>query len=255
MGTWCAPESLKCRGMGETGRLPLIYESIRLTLNYFRRIRSHDPKSFVSAALREQESMNLPWYKNLKPLLKLDEIYSLDHVTAYQTMKGNTKINNHPNPSSTHRSRNLLQNTSTIIKPLQSEKCRTNTVINTLTDHFKQCWENCKSTSPKLSFYHSCKSNFTREPYLDVCKGFSRRCSTTKLRISSHDLEIEHGRYQNKPREDRICEWCKTSIGINVIENECHMLFDCDLYHEQRSKFLNNLKKNSTCHKLRNCRY
>ncbi|MCP4459417.1 MAG: hypothetical protein GY816_15560, partial [Cytophagales bacterium] len=48
---------------GETGRLPLIYESIRLTLNYLKRISVHNPKSFISAALREQESMNLPWYK------------------------------------------------------------------------------------------------------------------------------------------------------------------------------------------------
>ena len=141
-----------------------------------------------------------------------------------------------------HPAPKLPQNLN-IIKPLNSRKFRTNTIDSILTEHFKRCWENCKSTSPKLSFYHSCKAGFFREDYLDICKGFSRRYSTTKLRISSHDLEIEYGRYQNKPREERICEWCKTSIGLNTVENEIHVICECDLYQEHRLKFINNLKK------------
>ena len=76
--------------------------------------------------------------------------------------------------------------------------------------------------------------------------GFSRRSDTTKLRISAHDLEVERGRYKNLPRESRTCHWCKTSMGIDVIEDENHMLFTCDLYAKQRSKLitqLNNLPK------------
>ena len=70
---------------GESGRNPLIYQSIRLTLNYFQRILSANPDSLVLAALREQKSMKLPWYNNIKPLLKVDEIYSL--VTTWQLLE------------------------------------------------------------------------------------------------------------------------------------------------------------------------
>ena len=116
--------------------------------------------------------------------------------------------------------------------------------MKVLKDHFIQCWEHEKSTSAKLSFYHEHKKKFAREIYLDVTKGFSRRYSTTKLRISSHDLEIESGRYCNTPRECRVCHWCSLSLGVNKVENESHMLFECDLYAELRAKLifrLNNL--------------
>ncbi len=116
------------------------------------------------------------------------------------------------------------------IKPLKSKKYRVYKIIENLTEHFKQCWEHQKSTSSKLSFYHSIKTRFGREPYLDLCKGFSRRYSATKLRISAHDLQIEQGRYANQTREQRICSWCKTSMGLCVIEDENHVLYDCDLY-------------------------
>ena len=120
---------------------------------------------------------------------------------------------------------------------------RTGRIASILIEQFKKCWENCKAASSKLSFYHSCKTEFVREPYLEFCKGFSRRYSTTKLRISSHDLQIERGRYQNVPRDQRNCEWCKTSMGLNAIESETHFLFNCDLYQEHRIKLINNLNK------------
>ncbi len=67
--------------------------------------------------------------------------------------------------------------------------------------------------------------------------------SATKLRISAHDLQIEQGRYANQTREQRICSWCKTSMGLCVIEDENHVLYDCDLYSKLRSKLIINLAK------------
>ena len=69
---------------GETGRYPLLYQSIRLTLNYYKRISTLSPDSLVAAALREQKSMKFPWYMNIKPLSKLGNPYSLDHVSAFK---------------------------------------------------------------------------------------------------------------------------------------------------------------------------
>ena len=73
IGTW-----------GETGRYPLIYQSLRLTLNYYKRLLEMPKHSFVHAALKEQIKLKLCWYKNIEPSLKLDNIYHLDHVTAHQ---------------------------------------------------------------------------------------------------------------------------------------------------------------------------
>ena len=74
-------------------------------------------------------------------------------------------------------------------------------------------------------------------------KGFSRRYSTTQLRISAHGLEIERGRYAEIPRESRFCNWCKTSMRVEVIESENHVLFECDLYADLRAKLISQLNK------------
>ncbi len=183
VGTW-----------GETGRFPLIYQSVRLTLNYFKRQRLLKLNSFVSAALREQESLNLPWYKNLVEIMKLDEIYSLDHITAHRIIKGAF-----PNAATTNSAKITPPAefiASTIpMSPLKSKMFRTPEVIKIVMENFKHHWELSKSTSPKLAFYHSCKEKFNREAYLDYCKGFSRRYSTAKIRISAHDFHIQTGRY------------------------------------------------------------
>ena len=222
---------------GDTGRLPLVYQSIKLSLNYFKRLMSINPKTFVSAAFREQKSMNLPWYRNIESLLKIDEIYSLDHVAAFRTIK-NLK------PTTIKHDQSLGPLTHTrAVKPLKSRKFRVNKIILNITNNFKQHWESQKSMSSKLAFYHSIKSEFNREPYLDLVKGFSRRYSTTKLRISAHDFQIEKGRYINLPRDQRICQWCKTNMGLKVIEDEPHVLYECELYSKHRSRLFSNLEK------------
>ena len=63
IGTW-----------GKTGRYPLIYQSICLTLNYYKRLLEVPKHSFVHSALKDQIKFKLCWYKNIEPLLKLDEI-------------------------------------------------------------------------------------------------------------------------------------------------------------------------------------
>ena len=233
---------------GESGRTPLIYQSIRLSLNYLKRVESLDPSSLVSAALNEQKTLNLPWYNKIKSIIKLDEIYSLDHVSAYRILNPKSKIVKQPltsnpvTPFNATLMEDMMLHTKKA-KPIESKKFRIGKIMAYLTDHFKKNWEHQKSTSSKLSFYHSIKSKFGREPYLETCKGFSRRYCTTQLRISAHDLQIERGRYSNTPRENRICTWCQTSMGISKIEDESHVLYECDLYAKYRSKLITNLNK------------
>ena len=228
---------------GETGRYPLIFEAIRLSLNYFKRLETLDKKSFVSAALREQKALNLPWYRNIKALAKVDEIYSMDHVSAHRAIQLTSKPKHlSAKPAKNHHVlTHLIPDHTPKLKPIPSKMFRVGKVIDAVKNFFTSCWDQLKSSSPKLEFYHSIKDKFGKEPYLDVCKGFSRRYRTTQLRISAHKLLIEQGRYINLPRDLRICSWCDSSMGVKTIENENHMLYECDFYSKLRSKLMSNL--------------
>ena len=224
---------------GESGRLPLVYESIRLSINYMKRIENLENTSLVSAALREQKKLNLPWYARMKAILKIDEIYSNDHVTAYHALYPKSKL---IKPNRIEIPHVLLSHVEKL-NPVKSEKCRTWKIIEALTENFKLSWQHQKFTSPKLTFYHKVKSTFGLEPYL-ACKNFKNRSNTTQLRISAHKLQIERGRYINLPREKRTCLWCQTTLGQDYIEDESHFLFNCDLYQGLRNKLIANLNKN-----------
>ncbi len=46
-------------------------------------------------------------------------------------------------------------------------------------------------------------------------------------------LEIEPGRWQNKPVEERICKFCESG----EVKNEFHFIFSCTLYNNIRATF------------------
>ena len=54
------------------------------------------------------------------------------------------------------------------------------------------------------------------------------RIATSRLRLSSHNLAIERGRWLRKPREERLCPTC------HVVQDERHALQDCTLNAEAR---------------------
>ena len=200
---------------GETGRYSLIYQSIRKTLNYYKHLLKAPKNVLVSAALKEQKLLKLPWFKNIAPLLKLDEIFHLDHVSAHRIFNKGIKYNPENEVNNVPaRYRPVLDQLQELQKsqPMSSKFFRTRTIEKILNNHFVECWEYKTSQSPKLSFCHLHKHKFAREAYLNGIKGFSRRYNTTQLRISVYDLEIERGRYKNAPRDERICTRCKTSM-------------------------------------------
>ena len=55
-----------------------------------------------------------------------------------------------------------------------------------------------------------------------------------RFRISAHSLNIETGRHQHIPRENRLFKNCRMS----VLENEYHFAFICPKFKELRMKFL-----------------
>ena len=83
---------------------------------------------------------------------------------------------------------------------------------------------------PKLRSYILYKNEFRLETYLLEIKDFKLRRVIAKLRLSSHDLQIEKGRFEHKKVEDRLCLKC----GIGEIEDEQHALLECLLYNVHR---------------------
>ena len=103
-----------------------------------------------------------------------------------------------------------------------------------LTDTYKQSWYSDINNSNRLLSYCRFKHNFDFENYLDNITDNKLRKELCKFRLSSHQLAIEKGRYNNIPREQRKCTLCNQ----NTIENEYHFLLVCQKYRHLRTKFL-----------------
>ena len=102
-----------------------------------------------------------------------------------------------------------------------------------LKDNFMQNWNARINDSSRASFYQTF-SEFQFQPYLNMVNIKKFRTALSKLRISSHRLEIEAGRWNkpNKtPRENRKCKYC------NMLEDEFHFLFECSNYNNLRTKY------------------
>ena len=56
-----------------------------------------------------------------------------------------------------------------------------------------------------------------------------QRSALAKFRSGTAPIGVELGRYNCTPYEERLCFHCNDSI-----EDECHVLFHCPLYHDIR---------------------
>ncbi|KAL5254064.1 hypothetical protein ACHWQZ_G013727 [Mnemiopsis leidyi] len=234
---------------GESGRYPLIYESINLTLNYIRRLQRLNNNSLVSLALKEQQKLKLDWWRGIEPLLEIDPCFSVDHVRAFTLHKNRHELNEHSNNYHEHpKSHVLVHNgiskkipTQTLV-PCKSKQFAPYTILKSIKVDFKSAWNLNTNSSSKLEFYQKHKSDFNKESYLDHVTDYTDRVSTTRLRISAHRLEIELGRRNNTPRNERLCRWCRTNKHIEDIENEHHFIYKCNLHSPARSTLVNKIK-------------
>ena len=103
-----------------------------------------------------------------------------------------------------------------------------------LSDNFLQTWNDRLTESSRASFYKAI-SIFRFQPYLDKVHTKKFSVALSKLRMSSHRLCIEAGRWNRPhptPREQRLCTVC------NQLEDEYHLLFECSLYNDERVAYL-----------------
>ena len=102
-----------------------------------------------------------------------------------------------------------------------------------LTDTFIQNWHIRLNESTRAVFYRSI-AVFQMQPYLEKVNVRKFGQAFSRLRMSSHRLEIESGRWTRPirtPIADRKCSLC------NVIEDEFHFILECNMFVELRKKF------------------
>ena len=98
---------------------------------------------------------------------------------------------------------------------------------------FSEYWEkSIFEDTGRLLFYKSIKDTLEFEPYLNI-PNFENRKSISRLRTSTHLLQIEHGRHRNIPRESRFCNLCPSRL----LESEAHFLTQCTFFNRYRPKY------------------
>ena len=88
-----------------------------------------------------------------------------------------------------------------------------------------------EANTTKAMTYRSINPNLSVHPiYLEKISPVKEhyRVATTRLRLSSHYLRIETGRWSRVPREQRMC-----NCGEDI-QTECHAMLTCPLTNDLR---------------------
>ena len=200
---------------GDSGSYPVLVKTSKQVLDYFSRVSADEFKdSYVKDAVLEQKSLGLTWYATLSNIYTR----SADVVNNIPTSSGQFK--------SGARIRHYLQ------------------------EGFRNHWDKEQRRDRKLSsFYNSCKPEFGTKKYIQLPYNKYEK-NIAAIRMSSHKLYVETGRYKPIPRRERICRGCTTADSEIIegflhlpkcelpIEDENHCLFYCDYYTDIRTKLV-----------------
>ena len=103
-----------------------------------------------------------------------------------------------------------------------------------LMDTYITNWREGMETCSSLSLYRNLKTDYRPAPYLYRVLNRKYRNAIAKLRLSSHRLFIETGRYTGVPRDERKCVYCE----LNDIEDEYHFVLRCSKYQILRHQYI-----------------
>ena len=104
-------------------------------------------------------------------------------------------------------------------------------------------------SNPILRMYSLIKSVFETSPHLLHVRDSRYRDALSKLRASSHTLEIERGRHQGIARHDRLCHKCC------VIESELHFVLYCKINQLERDILFEKMSTIDSCFVHRNDKF
>ena len=104
--------------------------------------------------------------------------------------------------------------------------------------HREDMDEPIQELGTKMAFYREHLLQLTgdgfviRPSYMDTHLSHGLRCAIGQIRTSSHQLEIETGRYKGIPADSKICGLCHTEP-----ETELHYICRCTVYYEIQGRF------------------
>ena len=160
---------------GELGRYPTLIYILKQVLKNWFRITSYEHKQSIlyntyMCNLEIHHAKKCCWWSNVRNFFK--EMLGLPFLTENHGTKG---------------------------KP----NAKIDTAVNNMKSIFEFQWRNelsrttsrNKTGGNKLRTYYTFKKKFEYEKYLDLQGNFALRRNITKIRTSSHILEIEAGRY------------------------------------------------------------
>ena len=104
-----------------------------------------------------------------------------------------------------------------------------------LIDQFLQNWNSTVHDSPKSTCYRIFKTDCKFENYFDILD-VKDALTFCRFRTTNHKLPIETGRWQNIPRQDRLCLLCNE----NCIGDEYHYILECKFFKDMRKQLIPN---------------
>lgn len=198
---------------GELGRYPLLPYILLNMIKFWCRLKEHSTDNNILAnAFELSNAMHLEnkisWVRNIREIFDYLEMSYLFNNSARYT-------------------------SDTIIRKVKKS----------LLIKFETLWFNelnidvrkDPQAGYKLRTYCMFKTIFQCEPYLKYGNEKERRL-LTKFRVSSHNLNIEKGRYIGVKVNDQVCELCKESV-----EDEMHFLIKCPHLETHRKLYINML--------------
>lgn len=103
-----------------------------------------------------------------------------------------------------------------------------------LRDQYIGIWRQSINATTSLYMYKELKPTFEISAYILSMKNRSLIKLLARIRLSSHNLNIESGRHRNINRQNRLCILCNT----NDIEDEYHFILICSAYRELRASHI-----------------
>lgn len=112
-----------------------------------------------------------------------------------------------------------IKTAKTVLSLKDSEQCN------------REMWNDNKNihNGNKLRTYRTYKIELKQEHYLTISNSRHRQI-LAKFRCGNLKLNIETGRYNKTPLQDRKCILCDSG----AIEDEVHFLIDCNFYSDLR---------------------
>ena len=219
--------------------VPIELHAKKMAARNWERICEGNCNQLLAAAHAESKLENLPWTETMRNVFASNGMLNI-YLSTTEQPPATTNIHNEHRPQTLYGIVSTTTITSTITttattaeRHTQADKTPSTLLYEKLSDQFHQtALANLKNSS-KLKLYSHIKTNIGVEKYLFNLHNFKHRQALTKLRLSSHRLQIEIDRHTSGnnriPQEDRICPLCH-----NGVEDEVHFLLKCPIYKNIR---------------------